>query len=363
MTKILVIDDDDAFRGMLTATLVKKGFEVVQAATGAMGVQMARTHLPDIILCDVNMQGVSGNLTLYALRRDPVIAPIPFVLMSGFIVGGDAPPGIERGADGFLVKPISTEKLLSTIQQCVSKSEPASARGRDLAGDAAAAAGAQSSPDLLQPLNRILDITRLLGTARPPLQPKEITDLAGQAHQAAAQLHRRIENCLLYAEVECLASDWQRQAALQEQRTDVRVVAEPAAREKAVALQRAADLSLDFQDVVLPISASHLKKIVLELLDNAFRFSRAGTQVLLQTAKDAEQVTLSVGDQGCGMTPEQIAEAGNPIPLDQALLVRHGSGLSLALVRRLTELHGGHFQIRSEPGRGTTVTLNLPVPK
>ncbi len=130
-----------------------------------------------------------------------------------------------------------------------------------------------------------------------------------------------------------------------------------------MSIRRATDLSLNFEDAVVAMSPGHLRKIVLELLDNAFRFSRAGSQVLVQTKKEAEHLALSVADLGSGMSPEQIAEAGNPIPLDQALLVRHGSGLSLTLARRLTELHGGHLQIHSEPGRGTTVTVNLPIPE
>src|SRR6267143_1785029 len=131
MPKILVIDDEEAFRASLMAILEKKGFEVLQAASGAIGVQLARTHLPDLILCDVNMTGVGGSLTLYALRRDPQIASIPFVLMSGYLSSGDTPPGIERGADGFLTKPFSTEKLLTTIQACLNKPERASTVAKD----------------------------------------------------------------------------------------------------------------------------------------------------------------------------------------------------------------------------------------
>src|SRR6266550_4307250 len=124
MPKILVIDDEEAVRAALMAILEQKGFEVLQAASGAIGVQLARTHLPDVILCDVNMKGVGGNLTLYALRRDPQIASIPFLLMSGYVSSGEAPPGIERGADDFLAKPFSTEKLVATIQRCLSKLAP-----------------------------------------------------------------------------------------------------------------------------------------------------------------------------------------------------------------------------------------------
>src|SRR6266545_2201600 len=102
MPKILVIDDDEAFRGYVIMLLEKQGFDVLQAPSGAIGVQLARSHFPDLILCDVNMGGIGGKLTLYALRRDPQIASIPFILMSGFLSSGTAPPGIERGADAFL---------------------------------------------------------------------------------------------------------------------------------------------------------------------------------------------------------------------------------------------------------------------
>src|SRR6266487_1618797 len=125
MPKILVIDDEEAFRSTLITILEKNGFDVLQAASGAIGVHLARTQLPDLILCDVNMAGVGGNLTLYALRLDPQIASIPFILMSGYLSSGDTPPGIQRGADGFLTKPFSPEKLVATIQRCLSKPEPA----------------------------------------------------------------------------------------------------------------------------------------------------------------------------------------------------------------------------------------------
>src|SRR5947207_3041919 len=70
MSKILVIDDDAAFRGVLATMLEKQGLEVLQAASGAEGVQLARTDTPSLILCDVELGGVGGNLVLYAVRRD-----------------------------------------------------------------------------------------------------------------------------------------------------------------------------------------------------------------------------------------------------------------------------------------------------
>ena len=359
MAKILVIDDEEAFRGALKTILEKKGFEVLEASSGAIGVQLARTHLPDLILCDVNMGGVGGNLTLYALRRDPQIASTPFILMSGFMSSGTAPPGIERGADGFLAKPFNTEKLVAMIQTCLLRAEQTKAGSKDLSNGSGAMASLGPSSGLLEIVSRIQDISRLIGNNGRPLQPKELTALAGQAHEAAAHLHRRLENCLYYAEVERLASDWQHVASLQEHRIGIQEVVEPVAREKASTLERAADLDLRIEDGLASISGESLKKILDELLDNAFKYSLPGNAVQLKTEVVADQIALSITDQGCGMTPEQAVQAGGPVPLDQVLLVQQGSGLGLTIARRLIELHRGTLIIHSEPGRGTTATVSL----
>jgi len=359
MPKILVIDDEEAFRGSLLTILEKKGFDVLQAASGALGVQLAREHVPDLILCDVNMGGVGGNLTLYALRRDPQIASIPFILMSGFTSGGDTPPGIDRGADAFLSKPFSIEKLVSTIQGCLCKPEPTRVAASKSSVGSQDMADVDSSSGLVETVNRILDITRLIGNTGRQMQPKETIELAGQAHEAASLLRRKIENCLLYAEIERLASDWQAVASLHEHQTGIREIVETVAREKARTLERNADLDLRIDDGRAAISADALKKIMEELLDNAFRYSRPGTAVQLKTAVVADHVALSIIDQGSGMTAEQVAQAGGPMPLDQVLLVQQGTGLGLAIARRMIELHRGSLILHSNPGRGTTVTVTL----
>src|SRR5205823_6017620 len=175
-----------------------------------------------------------------------------------------------------------------------------------------------SIPGLIEPLNRVLEITRLLSTAPP--EPKAAMEIAGQAHQVAAQLHRTIGNCLAYAEIERLATDWERLEALQEHRISIRHAVHACAVENTRSLGRTTDLALTLEDAVVAMSDEHLHKIAEELLDNAFRYSRPGSAVQLSTTTDGDRVTLAVRDHGAGMTPEQIARAGTPIPLDQMLL-------------------------------------------
>ena len=123
---------------------------------------------------------------------------------------------------------------------------------------------------------------------------------------------------------------------------------------------RSADLVLTLQDAVVAISADRLKKIVAELVDNAFRYSQPGSAVEVTAATEADAVTLEIRDQGAGMTTEQIARAGTPLPLDQVLLTQQGSGLGLPIARRLTELHHGNMTIQGGTGQGTVITLHFP---
>src|ERR1043166_3050472 len=102
MKRILVIDDEQWLREMVHMALEQKGFEVVEAENGAVGVDVARKVLPDLILCDVNMDKMDGYLALSSLRSEPATAPIPFILMNGLADNAGMRHGMELGADDYL---------------------------------------------------------------------------------------------------------------------------------------------------------------------------------------------------------------------------------------------------------------------
>src|SRR5258708_34604311 len=83
MKKILVIDDEEWLREMIQLALRQKGYEIAEAENGAIGIEVAKKILPDLILCDVNMEKVDGYLTLSSLRSDAATAAIPFDLLTG----------------------------------------------------------------------------------------------------------------------------------------------------------------------------------------------------------------------------------------------------------------------------------------
>ena len=97
MRKILVIDDEEWLREMMLLALRQRGFEVIEAENGATGIEKARKELPDLILCDVNMEKVDGYLALSSLRGDPATAAIPFILMTGLADNAGMRHGMELG--------------------------------------------------------------------------------------------------------------------------------------------------------------------------------------------------------------------------------------------------------------------------
>ena len=359
--KILVIDDDEAFRATVVKGLEKLGFEALQAASGGLGLKLAREHAPELILCDVRMAGADGFLTLYALRRDPQIAATPFVLISGQPVTATDVPGLEHGADGLLAKPFSVEQLRKTIETVLAN-RPVPNAQLESKLEQLRKPGSESGTGLLEPLQEIIGVANLVRESHEQLRAKELTGLMDEIRQSASGLERRIGNCLTYAEAELLASDEDRLSAIRQERTKLCSTVEPLARQMAERRERSADLALELADTLVVISPKHLAKIIEELLDNAFRYSQPGEAITLKSRIEIGAVILSVSDQGRGMSLEKLSKVGAPISMMRLLYGQQGSGLGLIIAKRLVELYGGSFQIESQPEAGTTVTLKLSLP-
>jgi signal transduction histidine kinase len=119
---------------------------------------------------------------------------------------------------------------------------------------------------------------------------------------------------------------------------------------------------LEVEDCLAVMGPERFKRLVEEILDNAFKFSRAGTPVCVQAGPQGRQFVLAVHDHGRGMTAEQIASIGAHMQFERRFYEQQGAGLGLILAKRLTEIHGGELTIDSIPEERTTVQVVLPRP-
>jgi Amt family ammonium transporter len=143
------------------------------------------------------------------------------------------------------------------------------------------------------------------------------------------------------------------------------VVAERVAahREAAAALglTMRVDMAADFGGAEL--SPGALTRMLDALIDNAIKFNRAGGEVAVSVRRTGDALEIAVGDKGIGIARTDLPKLFTPlVQLDAGLARKHGGvGLGLALARRLAELHGGTIEVESEPGKGSTFTLRLPI--
>jgi signal transduction histidine kinase len=157
------------------------------------------------------------------------------------------------------------------------------------------------------------------------------------------------------------ATDPARIAARRRERTDeVRARVLQRAHLAAERAQRTPDLHLDVADGTLAMPADYFIRLADELLDNAFKFSQPGQPVTVRTVAEPGWLTLSVADQGAGMSAEQRANLSAYAQFNRAEQEQQGSGLGLAIVQRVAALHGGTLELRPGSPGGTTALVRLP---
>lgn len=124
MTRILLIDDDKAVREATQIVLTANGYDVITAANGQSGIELARNNAIDLVLLDVFMPGMDGLTTAQAIHREH--PGLPIIAVSGFMFGGQCPdmPGFddmaaEAGAISTLYKPFKPAELMQAIKKAL----------------------------------------------------------------------------------------------------------------------------------------------------------------------------------------------------------------------------------------------------
>jgi two-component system, sensor histidine kinase and response regulator len=364
MKKILIIDDEEWLREMMLLALRQRGFEVIEAENGEKGIDIARKELPDLILCDVNMDKVDGYLTLSSLRSEPSTASIPFILMTGLADQAGMRHGMELGADDYLPKPFTIEALYAAVDARLKKARTVREEAERKLADLRDNISMMLPHELRTPLNGILAYGEIFQNDAATLQPEEIAEMGQVISESGRRLERLIENFLIYSQIELMVADPHRANALRGKRTQSpKKIVEARASHQAHVAGRSTDLTMELADKPVAVSEEYLTKIADELVHNAFKFSKAGSKVKVTMSASAGEpvLLLSVTDGGRGMDTEHIRKVGAYMQFDRKSQEQQGLGLGLIIAKRLTELHGGALVIQSEPGKGTAVQVKLPI--
>ncbi len=120
MSEILIVDDTDDSRMLLTV-LLEDNYKILEADSGAACLQLLEQHLPDLLLLDVNMPGMSGYEVCSALRKKQATEHLPIIFVSALDSPEERLAGFEVGADDYLIKPIDSEQLLNKVESCLQR--------------------------------------------------------------------------------------------------------------------------------------------------------------------------------------------------------------------------------------------------
>jgi two-component system, sensor histidine kinase and response regulator len=363
MKKVLVIDDSPEIRLIIEETLSMFGFATLSAEDGETGVELARQHLPDLIICDVNMPKLDGFDTLTRLRETESTATIPFMFLSGAVERPNVRRGMELGADDYLTKPFTPSELLAAVNARLEKKAELERKSEKKLDELRGKMTLALPHELRTPLNGIMGLASIMIDDYAAMKPEGVLETARLIHDSAERLHRLIENFLAYAQIELMSKDAKSiLSSASSSATPAAPIITQAAHGIALRRQRETDITLDVRPATLPVIADNFQKIVEELVDNACKFSEKGSSVRILAGVLEQTFSMHVINTGRGMTATQIAEIGPHVQFEREKYEQQGAGLGLIIAKRLTELNGGKLVITSTPGQQTRVSVTFPAP-
>lgn len=115
MTRVLLVEDNEINRDMLSRRLTRRGFEIVIAIDGAEGVKMAQSSQPDLILMDMSLPIIDGWEATRQIKALPITGHIPIIALTAHAMAGDRDRCLQAGCDEYDTKPIEFARLLAKI--------------------------------------------------------------------------------------------------------------------------------------------------------------------------------------------------------------------------------------------------------
>jgi signal transduction histidine kinase len=371
---ILVVDDDQRNVRLVESILKTNGYPVVKAYDGEEALRIVESERPDLILLDVMMPKMSGFEVCQRLKGRYESRLLPIIMVTALNALEDKVQALEIGADDFLSKPINKVELLAKVRSVLrvkslqdelerQRTQLEVANRELLKVQRFKESMTQMVVhDLKNPLAGIMGNIQLIQMQRAEMHPAKIEELLERSQESARQLMRMILNILDIGKLE-------------EQRMPLR--REPVSLQKVVADNADELMSLSARDGIrlenristdLPAVTADRElvgRVVANLLNNAFKHTPSGGQVVVDARREGDEVVLTISDTGEGI-PEDlqpyIFDKFVTGESDNSRRMLYDSGLGLTFCKLAVQSHSGRIWITSRPGQGTTVYVALPLP-
>jgi two-component system sensor histidine kinase/response regulator len=358
MENILVIEDEVELLEEIVEWLQFEGYKVYKAGGGGEGIRLAQAHAPDLIICDIMMPYIDGYRVLLELRTKPATALTPFIFLSALADRRDIRRGMSLGADDYLTKPFVRTDLLDAVRSRLDKHAENKRRMAAALDELRIGMSVTLPHELRTPLTGIIGFGELLALDPGSFTPDEIGEMATVIVNSGERLLRLVDNYLLYVQLELTRG---KATTPDDDGCNPHSIVSGVALRLAQKYARESDLAMALTDANVAIASDMLHKLVHELLDNAFKFSRVGTPITVSCKQDDGDWVLYVGDRGRGIAPEDVQRIDAHTQFMRKTYEQQGSGLGLAIASRLAERYHGELRIDSQLNVGTDVYVRLPL--
>lgn len=422
---ILVVDDTPVNLRLLMTMLKEQGYTIHPTTNGEFALRFARSALPDLILLDIMMPGMSGYQVCEQLKADERTRDIPIIFISAMDQTLDKIKAFSMGGVDYITKPFQVEEVLARVRTHLALSSLQKALANQ--NEALEQRVQERTAELLQ-TNAALQAEIARRQEAEVALRQERSSLARRVAEQTADLSKTNAELVKAARLkdEFLANishelrtplsavlsmsevlqeglygpiNTQQREALKHIETgghqllaiinDILDLAKIEAGKlklelgpvlaggvaqgslkfiQELAQKKRIEISLvvNQPSPTLHADEQRLRQILINLLTNAVKFTPAGGKIGLEVKSDArqERINFVVWDTGIGIAPEQMESLFKPfMQLDARLSRRHeGVGLGLSLVAYLVEMHGGGISVESQVGEGSRFTVSLPGP-
>ncbi len=382
---ILIVDDDAGMVQALAKALRSLG-RLRFATHGLDALNRIAESVPDIVLLDAQMPGLSGFEVLERIKAEPSLADLPVIMVTSHAEADFEQAGLEKGAADFIAKPIhplvvqARVRTQLRLKQANDQLRQMSAMDRvnlaialeDLreshvqlqrtadelrqANDSLLQFVRIASHDLREPLNTITQFVGLIDEDHGARLPPEAQQYMHLVLRASVRMRTLLDDVVRYARLQAGEIDKPQSVALDRVFSELR---------DALAA-RMAETDAMWTVAPLPVVHGHASLLTMlfqNLLTNAMKFVVAGRapEVHVGVRIDEDFAVVSVCDNGIGIAPEHQGRLFQPFQRLHRKSEYEGTGLGLALARQIAESHGGSIAVRSEAGKGACFDVRLPL--
>jgi DNA-binding response OmpR family regulator len=359
-SNILVIEDTKSIREELRDILTFEGMQVFIAENGQEGIDKAKKHLPDLILCDIMMPVKGGFEVFDEIQNINNLKHIPFIFLTAKATIENRREGMILGVDDYIVKPFDIDLLVKSINSCLYKEKKRKQSENNKLETLQHNISFAIPHELLTPLNGIIGLSGLMKDPEVAIDDKEFRDFASGIFDSGHRLLSTVQKFIYYAEVELLLNNDKKKASLKEQITETgEQELEVQSQIIAQKFNRKSDIELHLKPFNIKISSSHFEVIIANIVDNAFKFSNQGDKVIIEVELDDSHVHIRVIDNGVGFNEVTLNQIGAFAQFNRSKIGQQGLGLGLITSKKLINFYEGELSTSENKPKGSCVKLSF----